>query len=131
MCIAVVGKKNYLDDCYKSVHESLFHAAVTQYGAELKLRKIDAETLESCKNEKEIAAAFKDVDGIVVPANYGQRGFLGLLVAVKYARENDIPYLGIDLGMQLMAIETGRSLCGWADADSTEFIQNSTHAIIS
>ena len=131
VCIAVVGKKDYLDDCYKSVRESLFHAAVTQYGAELKLRKIDAETLESCKNEKEIAAAFKDVDGIVVPANYGQRGFLGLLVAVKYARENDIPYLGIDLGMQLMAIETGRSLCGWADADSTEFIQNSTHAIIS
>lgn len=131
VCIAVVGKKDYLDDCYKSVRESLFHAAVTQYGAELKLRKIDAETLESCKNEKEIAVAFKDVDGIVVPANYGQRGFLGLLVAVKYARENDIPYLGIDLGMQLMAIETGRSLCGWADADSTEFIQNSTHAIIS
>ncbi|MBQ9495627.1 MAG: CTP synthase [Treponema sp.] len=129
--IAVVGKKDYLDDCYKSVREALFHAAVTSFGAELIIDKIDAETIEGLRSEKEIAHAFKDSDGIVVPANYGQRGFLGLLVAVKYARENNIPYFGINLGMQLMAIETGRSLCGWQDADSTEFIQNSTHAIIS
>lgn len=129
--IAMVGKKDYLDDCYKSVRESLFHAAVTGFGAELEIRKIDAETLETFKDAKDISAVFKGVDGIVVPGNYGQRGFLGLLITVKYARENDIPYLGIDLGMQLMAIETGRSLCGWADADSTEFIQNCGHAIIS
>ncbi len=131
VCIAMVGKKDYLDDCYKSVRESLFHAAVTGFGAELQIRKIDAETLETFKDAKDIDAVFKGVDGIVVPGNYGQRGFLGLLITVKYARENDIPYLGIDLGMQLMAIETGRSLCGWADADSTEFIQNCGHAIIS
>ncbi|MCK9170198.1 MAG: CTP synthase [Treponema sp.] len=131
VCIAMVGKKDYLDDCYKSVRESLFHAAVTGFGAELEIRKIDAETLETFKDIKDIETVFKGVDGIVVPGNYGQRGFLGLLIAVKYARENNIPYLGIDLGMQLMAIETGRSLCEWADADSTEFIQNCGHAIIS
>jgi CTP synthase len=129
--IAMVGKKDYLDEFYKSVRESLFHAAVTGFGAELEILKIDAETLETFKNTKDIEAAFKGVNGIVVPGNYGQRGFLGLLIAVKYARENNIPYLGIDLGMQLMAIETGRSLCGWDDADSTEFIQNCGHAIIS
>ena len=128
LCIGMVGKKDYLDDCYKSVRESLFHAAVTSFGAELEIRKIDAETLESSYDVKPF---FDGVDGIVVPGNYGQRGFLGLLAAVKYAREHNVPYLGIDLGMQLMAIETGRSLCGWDDADSTEFIQNCGHALIS
>ena len=126
--IAMVGKKDYLDECYKSVKESLFHAAVTSFGAQLDLRKIDAEALEDTES---IPSAFEGVDGIVIPGNYGQRGFLGLLKTVKYARENNIPYLGIDLGMQLMAIETARSLLGWADADSKEFIQNSEHSIIS
>lgn len=126
--IAMVGKKDYLDECYKSVRESLFHAAITSFGAELDLKKIDAESLEDTES---IASAFTGIDGIVIPGNYGQRGFLGLLKTVKFARENNIPYLGIDLGMQLMAIETARSLLGWTDADSTEFIQNSEHAIIS
>lgn len=126
--IAMVGKKDYLDECYKSVRESLFHAAVTSFGVQLELKKIDAESLEDSES---IAAAFEGIDGIVIPGNYGQRGFLGLLKTVKFARENNIPYLGIDLGMQLMAIETARSILGWKDADSTEFIQNSEHAIIS
>ncbi|MDD5928196.1 MAG: CTP synthase [Spirochaetales bacterium] len=126
--IAMVGKKDYLDECYKSVRESLFHAAITSFGAKLEIRKIDAESLEDTEN---FATAFEGADGIVIPGNYGQRGFLGLLKTVKYARENNIPYLGIDLGMQLMPIETARSILGWEDADSTEFIQNSEHAIIS
>lgn len=126
--IAMVGKKNYLDECYKSVRESLFHAAVTSFGAHLNIKKIDAEALEDTES---ISSAFEGIDGIVIPGNYGQRGFLGLLKTVKYARENNIPYLGIDLGMQLMPIETARSLLGWTDADSSEFIQNSEHAIIS
>ncbi len=128
LCIGMVGKKDYLDDCYKSVRESLFHAAVTSFEADLTIKKIDAETLESCSD---VTPYFDGVDGIVVPGNYGQRGFLGLLAAVRYAREHNIPYLGIDLGMQLMAIETARTLLGWADADSTEFMQNCEHAIIS
>lgn len=126
--IGMVGKKDYLDNCYKSVHESLFHAAVTGNNAELTVKKIDAETLEKTQD---IDQVFADVDGIVVPGNYGQRGFLGLLATVRYAREHKIPFLGIDLGMQLMAIDTARSLCGWEDADTTEFIQNSTHPVIS
>ena len=126
--VAMVGKKDYLDECYKSVRESLFHAAVTSYGVQLEIKKVDAESLEDTES---LSSAFDGVSGIVIPGNYGQRGFLGLLKTVKYARENNIPYLGIDLGMQLMAIETARSLLGWQDADSTEFIQNSQHAIIS
>lgn len=126
--VAMVGKKDYLDDCFKSVRESLFHASVTKFNTDVKIKKIDAEALEENANFAEI---FEDVDAIVIPGNYGQRGFLGLLQTVKYARENNIPFLGIDLGMQLMAIETARSLLGWKDADSTEFIQNSKHAVIS
>lgn len=126
--VGMVGKKDYLDDCYKSVQESLYHAAITSFGADLTIKKIDAETLEAAEN---IDAYFKDVDAIVVPGNLGQRGFLGLLATVRYAREHNIPYLGIDLGMQLMAVETARNLLGWEDADSSEFMQNSKHAIIS
>lgn len=127
VCIGMVGKKDYLDNCYKSVQESLFHAAVTGNNAELTIKKIDAETIEKTSDLKEF---FAGVDGIVVPGNYGQRGFMGLLASVKYARENNIPYLGIDLGMQIMAIDTARSLCGWEDADTTEFIHNTTHPVI-
>ncbi|MCR5218868.1 CTP synthase [Treponema sp.] len=126
--IALVGKKDYLDNCYKSVQESLFHAAVTGNNSELIIKKIDAETLEK---STEIDSFFNDADGIVIPGSYGQRGFLGLIKTVTYAREHKIPYLGIDLGMQLMAIETGRNLCNWEDADTTEFMSNSTHPVIS
>lgn len=126
--IGMVGKKDYLDNCYKSVQESLFHAAVTAHNANLIIKKIDAETLEKTQDP---SASFGDVDGIIIPGNYGQRGFLGLLKTVQYAREHKIPYLGIDLGMQLMAIETARNLCQWEDADTTEFIQNSQHPVIS
>ena len=126
--VGMLGQKNYLDDCYKSVRESLFHAAVTGCNAELIIKKIDAETIESSNNP---SSFFKDVDAIMIPGNYGQRGFLGLLASVKYARENNIPYLGIDLGMQIMAIETARTLLKWQDADSTEFIQNTSYPLIS
>ncbi|MGP1522011.1 MAG: CTP synthase [Treponema sp.] len=126
--IGLLGRKTIFDDCYKSVRESLFHAAVTAHGLELIICKIDAEEIESASD---INPFFKDIDGIIVPDNYGQRGFLGLLQAVRYARENDVPFLGIGLGMQLMAIETARNLLGHEDADSTEFMQNSTYPVIS
>ena len=128
VCIGMLGKKTFLDDCYKSVREALFHAAVSAHGYELEIRKIDAETLES---NADTAQYFKGVDGIIVPDNYGQRGFLGLLQAIRYAREHKIPFLGIGLGMQLMAIETARNILGWEDADSTEFVQNSDYPVIS
>ena len=128
VCIGMVGQKNYLDDCFKSVRESLLHAAVSGCSARLEIRKIDAEALES---GADAAAFFEGVSGIIVPGNYGQRGFLGLLAAVKYARENRVPYLGIDLGMQMMAVELARTVLGWQDADSTEFVQHTKHPVIS
>ncbi|MGI5174476.1 CTP synthase [Treponema sp. OMZ 840] len=128
VCVAMLGKKTFLDDCYKSVREALLHAAISSHGLELEIRKIDAETLESCTD---IRPYFKDITGIIVPDNYGQRGFLGLLQAIRYAREQKIPFLGIGLGMQLMAIETARHLLGWEDSDSTEFVQNSSYPVIS
>lgn len=126
--VGMVGKKDFLDSCYKSVQESLAHAAITSFDADLTIKKIDAETLEACTD---IAPYFEGVDAIVIPGNYGQRGFLGLLSTVRFARERNIPYLGIDLGMQLMAVETARSKLGWEDADSTEFVQHSAHPVIS
>ncbi|MCR5723617.1 MAG: CTP synthase [Treponema sp.] len=128
LTVGMVGKQDYLDSCYKSVQESLAHAAITSFAADLSIKKIDAETLEACED---VSPYFKDVDAIVIPGNYGQRGFLGLLATVRYAREHKIPYLGIDLGMQLMAVETARSMLGWEDADSTEFVQHSEHPVIS
>ena len=129
--VAMVGKKDSLDECFKSVQESLFHAAVTAHNAELVIKKVDSELLETSESDFVLGAAFDDVDGIIIPGNYGQRGFIGLLKTVHYARKSGIPYLGIDLGMQLMAIETARNLCGWEDADTSEFTSKSKHPIIS
>ena len=129
--VAMVGKKDSLDECFKSVQESLFHAAVTAHNAELVIKKVDSELLETSESDFVLRAAFDDVDGIIIPGNYGQRGFIGLLKTVHYARKSGIPYLGIDLGMQLMAIETARNLCGWEDADTSEFTSKSKHPIIS
>jgi CTP synthase len=128
VCIGLVGRKNNLDDCYKSVREALLHAAVSAHGADLSVRRIDAESLEK---EGDAYAVFAGVDGIILPGMHGQRGFLGLLAAVRYAREQRIPYLGIDLGMQLMAIEAARNLLGWEEADSTEFVRNTAYPVVS
>jgi CTP synthase len=129
--VAMVGKKDSLDECFKSVQESLFHAAVTAHNAELVIKKVDSELLETSESDFVLSAAFDDVEGIIIPGNYGQRGFIGLLKTVHYARKSGIPYLGIDLGMQLMAIETARNLCGWEDADTSEFTSKSKHPVIS
>ncbi len=126
--IGMLCKKKYIDDWFKSVRESLFHAAVTAHSFALEVIKIDAESVETAT---EIDSFFCDVDAIIIPGNYGQRGFLGLLKTVQFARENKVPYLGIDLGMQLMAIEAGRNLLGWDDADSTEFVENTSYPVIS
>ncbi|MFI3257572.1 MAG: CTP synthase [Spirochaetales bacterium] len=126
--IGMLCKKNLIDDWYTSVSESLFYAAVSAYALELEIQKIDAEIVEM---SADIEPFFKEVDAVIIPGNYGQRGFLGLLRTVQYVRENRIPYLGIDLGMQLMAIETARNLLGIEDADSTEFVQSSSYPVIS
>ncbi len=126
--VGMLCKKKYIDDWFKSARESLFHACVAAHSFDLELKKIDAESVEVASD---ITPFFEDVDAIIIPGNYGQRGFLGLLKTVQYAREQKIPYLGIDLGMQLMAIEVGRTLLGWEDADSTEFVENAGYPVIS
>ena len=126
--IGMLCKRNYIDDWFKSVRESLFHAAITGHSYDVDLKKIDSESVEIAIDVEEF---FDDVDAIIIPGNYGQRGFLGLLRTVQYARENNIPYFGIDLGMQIMAIEAARDLLDWQDADSTEFMENSNYPLIS
>ncbi|MDR2898298.1 MAG: CTP synthase [Spirochaetaceae bacterium] len=126
--IGMVGKKSDLDDCYKSVREALLYAA-TAHDMQLDIKNIDAEKLETSGGD--VAGYFDGIQGILIPGGYGQRGFLGLLAAIKYAREQHIPYLGIDLGMQLMAVEMARSVLDWEDADSTEYMPHTTCPVIS
>lgn len=125
--IGMIDKRTDFDDCYKSIREALFHAA-TGNNVSLVIKKINAELLEA---SNDVAPFFEGIDGIIVPGNYGQRGFLGIMTAIAYAREQKIPYLGIDFGMQLMAIEVGRNLLHWEDADSTEFMRDCGHPLIS
>jgi CTP synthase len=122
--IAVVGKYIDLQDAYKSIYESLTHAAASQdCGIDLKL--IDAETLEDGVDGK-----LKDVAGILIPGGFGDRGVEGKIKAARFARENKLPYLGLCLGMQVATIEFARNVCGIANANSTEFDQTASEPVI-
>ncbi len=116
--IALVGKYVELHDAYISVVEALKHAGY-KYNTKININWVDSETLEDSKaNLKEV---FKNSKGILVPGGFGSRGIEGKIKAIKYARENNIPFLGICLGMQLAVIEFARNVCGISDASSTEF----------
>jgi len=122
--IAVVGKYIDLQDAYKSIYESLTHAAASQdCGIDLKL--IDAETLEDGADGK-----LKDVAGVLIPGGFGDRGVEGKIKAARFARENKLPYLGLCLGMQVATIEFARNVCGIANANSTEFDQTASEPVI-
>ena len=118
--IGVVGKYFDIADAYKSLNEALFHAGV-QNNVHVKIKKINAETVS---NED-----FADIDGILVPGGFGTRGIDGKIAAAKYARENNIPYMGICLGMQVAVIEFMRDVVGDENANSTEFAKNCTPVI--
>ena len=120
--IAVVGKYIELQDAYKSIYESLTHAAAANDCA-IDLERIDAETVTD--------ADLEDVAGILVPGGFGDRGIEGKIRAAQYARENKIPYLGLCLGMQIATIEFARNVCGLKDANSTEFDEQTPHPVIS
>jgi len=123
--IAVVGKYMDVRDAYKSIYESLTHAAASEdCGIDLKL--IDAESLEDG-----IVGQNKDLAGVLVPGGFGVRGIEGKLNAARYARENKIPYLGLCLGMQVATIEFARNVCGIKDANSTEFDKDTPEPVIS
>lgn len=115
--IALVGKYVELHDAYLSVAEALKHAGY-KYGKKVNIHWIDSEEL---KTEKDVKNTLKEVDGILVPGGFGSRGIEGKIKAITYAREHDIPFLGICLGMQLAVIEFARNVCHIEDASSTEF----------
>jgi len=114
--IALVGKYVSLHDAYLSVAESLYHAGIKN-NVKVKIDWVDSDTL-TADNVDEI---LNGADGILVPGGFGNRGIEGKILAAQYARERDIPYLGICLGMQLMVVEFARNILGYADANSTEF----------
>jgi CTP synthase len=123
--IAIVGKYIHLQDAYKSIYESLTHAAASQdCGIDLKL--IDAELLD-----EGVEAQLKDVSGILIPGGFGERGVEGKINAARYAREHHIPYLGLCLGMQVATIEFARNVCRLEKANSTEFDPETPHPVIS
>ncbi|MGA7273851.1 MAG: CTP synthase, partial [Candidatus Udaeobacter sp.] len=123
--IAVVGKYMDVRDAYKSIYESLTHAAASEdCGIDLKL--IDAESLEHG-----VDAQLKDVAGILIPGGFGVRGVEGKINAARFAREREVPFLGLCLGMQVATIEFARNVCVIKNANSTEFDKNTSEPIIS
>ena len=123
--IAVVGKYIDLQDAYKSIYESLTHAAASEdCGINLKL--VDAETLQEGVDGK-----LKDVAGVLIPGGFGQRGVEGKIKAARFAREHKVPYLGLCLGMQVATIEFARNVCGLEGANSTEFDKAAKDPVIS
>ncbi|MDD3637750.1 MAG: CTP synthase [Bacteroidales bacterium] len=123
--IALVGKYVELKDAYKSIYESLIHGGVANECA-VKVKRIHSEHIEG-KNLSEI---FQDVDGILVAPGFGPRGIEGKINAIRYARENNIPFFGICLGMQCAVIEFSRHVLGHRDAHSSEMNPATSHAVI-
>jgi len=124
--IAVVGKYMELNDAYKSIYEALKHAGVAN-DARMDIKKIDSEEIE----EKGADRLLKGVDGILVPGGFGTRGIEGKIKAIKFAREKNVPFLGICLGMQCAVIEFARGVCGLKKANSTEFDKSTPYPVIS
>jgi CTP synthase len=123
--IGIVGKYVEYEDSYKSLKEALVHGALA-HNLKLEVVWVEAEGLESPGYESQL----EGFDGILVPGGFGKRGIAGMLNAIRYARENKIPYFGICLGMQTACIEYGRNVCGLEGADSSEFDQSTPHRVI-
>lgn len=121
--IGVVGKYTDLIESYKSLDEALRHGAIANQ-VKLEMVYVDSEELEAGKQD-----TLKQVDGILVPGGFGERGTEGKIAAIKYARENNLPYFGICLGMQLALIEFARNIAGIKDATSMEFNRPGTFVV--
>src|SRR5438132_1117966 len=124
--IASVGKYVDLQDSYKSLNEALRHAGI-HTSSKVNIHYFDSEQLE--KNAG--LGGLEKMDAILVPGGFGKRGTEGKMRAIRYARENGIPYLGICLGMQLATIEFARNVCGLAGANSTEFDDETPHPVVA
>ena len=123
--IGMVGKYVDLTESYKSLNESLSHAGIHN-NARVNIRYIDSVVLESGD-----MSSLQGLDAILVPGGFGDRGIEGKIAAIRYARENKIPFLGICLGMQLAVIEFARNVAGLSDAHSSEFSNTTTHPVIA
>jgi CTP synthase len=123
--IALVGKYVDLTESYKSLSEALTHAGI-HTGAKIRINYVDSESIENNG-----VASLKNMDAILVPGGFGKRGVEGKIRAIRYARENRIPYLGICLGMQLAVIEFSRNVAGLSGAHSTEFDPDTPHPVIA
>lgn len=122
--IALVGKYVALHDAYISVVEALTHGGI-ENGVQVDVRWVDSEDI----NDSNAAELLAGCAGIIVPGGFGNRGIEGMISAVCWARENQVPYLGICLGMQMAVIEFARHVLGWADASSSEF-SSTAHPVI-
>ena len=125
LTIALVGKYVELHDAYLSVVESLNHGGISN-DAEINIKWINSEEL----NEDNFESSLNDVDGILVPGGFGDRGIEGKILAAKYARENKVPYFGICLGMQMAVVEFARNVAGLEMANSSEFDTDSPYPVI-
>ena len=123
--IAMVGKYVDLTESYKSLTEALIHAGI-HTRSKVKVHYVDSESLET-----EGLDAIQNMDAILVPGGFGRRGVEGKIKAIRFARENNVPYLGICLGMQLAIIEYARDMAGMADANSTEFDKETAHPVVA
>ena len=123
--IAIVGKYVDLKEAYKSLHEALIHDGVANR-VSVNLRYVNSENVD----DSNVAATFAGCDGILVPGGFGYRGVEGKIAAIRYARENRIPFFGICLGMQCAVIEFARHVAGLEDANSEEFDPLSAHKVI-
>ena len=126
--IAIVGKYINFNDAYKSLNEALIHASINNL-TKLKIINIYSEELENPNSEQ--FKILQTANGIVVPGGFGTRGIEGKIKACEIARKNNIPFLGICLGLQIAVIEYARNVLGWIDANSTEFNQTTTHPVVA
>jgi CTP synthase len=123
--IAMVGKYMNLQDAYISITESLYHGGIANKAA-VEIRRVDSEEVERLGAE----ALLKGVQGVLIPGGFGSRGIEGKIAAIRYARENKIPFLGLCLGMQCAVIEYARHMCGLEGAHSSEFVPDAPHLVI-
>lgn len=124
--IALVGKYTQLHDAYLSVVEALKHGGIASH-ANVHLKWVDSELV----TEENVAEYLSGVDGVLVPGGFGNRGIEGMITAIRYARENKIPFLGLCLGMQLTIVEYARNVLGYHDAHSIEMNPNTMHPVIA
>lgn len=124
--IALVGKYIQLHDAYISVVEALKHGGISNQ-ATVDIKWVDSETI----TEENIAELLGDAQGILIPGGFGSRGIEGMITAIKYARENKVPFMGLCLGMQLTIVEYARNVVGINDAHSIEIDSNTTHPVIA